>query len=56
MAGGGTHPPKRKTSLYSDEHLQNTLQAVQSKFSHNQQLKDGLCQQQNRIQYPVQHL
>ena len=46
MAGGGTHLPKRKTQLYSEEQLLNALQAVQNKFSHNQQLieKDALCQ------------
>ena len=31
MAGGGTHPPKQKTSLYSEEQLQNAMQSVQSK-------------------------
>ena len=31
MAGGGTHPPKWKTSLYSEEQLQNAMQSVQSK-------------------------
>ena len=31
MAGGETHPPKPKTSLYSEEECQNAMQWVQSK-------------------------
>ena len=32
MSGGWKHPPKQKTSLYSEKQLQNTIQSIQSKI------------------------
>ena len=40
MAGEGTHPLKWKTSLYSEEQLQNATQSVQSKRLFMKQIRN----------------